>query len=117
LEEVKEAHHGSQLMEVEEDEDEMCIVKDENEEVTLCSHKDQNRSHIFGGGSFREPKLSDDNKGQARLIKHVNTLVIKAVSSKKTVPSFYLPNNLERNEEIQLKTTSENEQTLEDIEE
>ena len=40
LEEVKEAHHGSQLMEVDEDEDEMCIVKDENEEVTLCSHYD-----------------------------------------------------------------------------
>ena len=34
LEEVKQTHQGSQLMEVEEDEDEMCIVKDENEEVT-----------------------------------------------------------------------------------
>ena len=104
-------------MEVEEDEDEMCIVKDENEEVTLCSHQHQNRSHIFGGGSFRLPKPSENDSNQKRLIKHVNTLVIKAVSSKKTVPSFYLPNNQDRHEDTQIKTTSDNNQTLEDIEE
>lgn len=39
------------------------------------------------------------------------------MSSKKTVPSFYHPNILERHEDTHLKTTSGNDQTLEDIEE
>ena len=72
--------------EAQENEDLMCIVTDENEEVT--SSKKIN-DQLFGGGSFREPKKYENDKNNLKVIKHLNSLVVKAVSSKKTLPTFY----------------------------